>query len=210
LPPPKLYTKSEIKSLQKQKANTITLILALKPRNDDDENDNDDQHNQNHKNKNNAIYEATRLCTVLYATALANKTPLSSTVRNNFISSSDDDDDKNNNILTLIRHHLSRTDLSNCWDSMVGILFFNTLIAAAACNDTCNDTDTDADTDTENTAKPAKDASSGMAAQVQASRKWFVALAIRCSILLSFSHTDVVVDMLSLVLDVQAVLRGAD
>lgn len=76
--------------------------------------------------------------------------------------------------------------MSNCWDSMVGILFWCTLVTGAACNDP-DDHDV----------------------EVLATKKWMVALAIRCSILLTFQHTDAVIRTLRTVLAVQGVLRGA-
>lgn len=70
----------------------------------------------------------------------------------------------------------------------MGILFWITLVTAAACNDDGEKSDT----------------------EILATRKWMIALAIRCSILLSFQHTDAVVRMLRMLLDVQRVLRGGD
>jgi hypothetical protein len=90
-------------------------------------------------------------------------------------------------IVIQIRDHLLRTNLSNCWDSMVGILFWCTTITGAACN---NVDQGDID--------------------VLATKKWMVALAIRSSILLIFQHTNAMVKMLRTMLVVQKTLRGQE
>ncbi|CAD0096823.1 unnamed protein product [Aureobasidium vineae] len=152
----RIYTELEVQALHRKKRRTIDQIVALEARDD-------------------PIYEAIRLCALLYATAIHCKMPLSTTARS-FPS----------RIVLQIRDNLLRTDMSNCWDSMVGILFWCTIVTGAACN-TADDEDI----------------------EVLATKKWMVALAIRSSILLIFQHTDAVVRMLRTILVVQKMLRGS-
>ncbi|KAI5251901.1 hypothetical protein E4T42_03851 [Aureobasidium subglaciale] len=156
--PRKTYTEQEARALHRKKSNAIDQIVALEAHND-------------------AVYEATRLCALLYATAIHCSTPFSTAAR------SFPRQNGTLNIVLQIRDHLASTDLSNCWDSMVGILFWCTLVTGAACHD-ADDQDV----------------------EVLATKKWMVALAIRCSILLTFQHTDAVVRILRTILAVQSTL----
>ncbi|KAG9547817.1 hypothetical protein KCU79_g15240, partial [Aureobasidium melanogenum] len=150
----RIYTELEVQALHRKKHKAIDQIVALEARND-------------------PIYEALRLCALLYATAIHCNMPLSTTARS-FPS----------NIVIQIRDNLLRTDLSNCWDSMVGMLFWCTIVTGAACND-ADDEDV----------------------EVLATKKWMVAHAIRSSILLLFQHTHAMLRMLRTILVVQKVLR---
>ncbi|KAI4729254.1 hypothetical protein E4T49_02964 [Aureobasidium sp. EXF-10728] len=152
----KIYTELEVQALHRKKQRTTDQIVALEARDD-------------------PVYEAIRLCALLYATAIHCNMPLSTTARS-FPS----------RIVLQIRDNLLRTDLSNCWDSMVGMLFWCTIVTGAACNN----------------ADPED-------IEVLATKKWMVALAIRSSILLIFQHTDAMVRMLRTILVVQKVLRGS-
>jgi hypothetical protein len=100
----KIYTEIEVEALQKKKQRAIDQIILLKARDD-------------------PVYEAIRLCALLYATAIHCNMPLSTTARS-FPSQ----------IVIQIRDNLLRTNLSNCWDSMVGIFFWCTTVTGAACN----------------------------------------------------------------------------
>ena len=153
----RVYTELEIQALQSKKRRAIDQIVVLEARDD-------------------SVYEAIRLCAVLYAAAISCNTPFSVAAQS-----------FPNRIVIQIRDHLLRTDLSNCWDSMVGVLFWCTTVTGAACN---NADDTDID--------------------VLATKKWMVALAIRSSILLIFQHTDAVMRMLRTILVVQKSLRGLE
>jgi hypothetical protein len=153
----KTYTELEIQALQRKKREAIDQIVVLDARDD-------------------SVYEAIRLCAQLYATAILCNLPLSTTARSS-----------PNRIVIQIRDHLLRTDLSNCWDSMVGMFFWCTAVTGAACN---NADDGDID--------------------VLATKKWMVALAIRSSILLIFQHTNAMVKMLRTMLVVQKSLRGLE
>lgn len=148
------YTELEMQALHRKKHKAVEQIVAIKPRDD-------------------PVYEALRLCALLYATAIHCNMPLSITARS-FPSK----------IVIQIRDNLLRTDLSNCWDSMVGMLFWCTIVTGAACNDADDDD-----------------------IEVLATKKWMVAHAIRSSILLLFQHTHAIVRMLRTILVVQKVLR---
>ncbi|KAH0366750.1 hypothetical protein KCU65_g5109, partial [Aureobasidium melanogenum] len=152
----RIYTKLEVQALHKMKHKAIEQIVALKPRPD-------------------PVYEALRLCALLYATAIHFNKPFSTTARS-FPSK----------IVIQIRDNLLRTDLSDCWDSMLGMLFWCTIVTGAACND-ADDEDV----------------------EVLATKKWMVAHAIRSSILLLFQHTHAMLKMLRTMLVVQKVLRGS-
>jgi hypothetical protein len=153
----KTYTEQEIEALQRKRQRAIDQIVILETRDD-------------------SVYEAIRLCALLYATAIHCNMPLSTTAQS-FPSQ----------IVIQIRDHLLRTNLSNCWDSMVGILFWCTTVTGAACN---NADHTNID--------------------VLATKKWMAALAIRSSILLIFQHTNAMVKMLRTMLVVQKTLRGQE
>lgn len=153
----RIYTELEIQALQGKKQNAIDQIVLLEAQDD-------------------SVYEAIRLCAQLYATAIHCNMPFSTVAHSS-----------PNQIVIQIRDHLLRTDLSNCWDSMVGMLYWCTTVTGAACN---NADDSDID--------------------VLATKKWMVALAIRSSILLIFQHTDAMVRMLRTILVLQKSLRGQE
>ncbi|KEQ73875.1 hypothetical protein M436DRAFT_81298 [Aureobasidium namibiae CBS 147.97] len=153
----RVYTELEVQALQRKKQKAVDQIVLLDARDD-------------------SVYEAIRLCALLYATAIHCNMPFSTTAHS-----------FPGQIVIQIRDHLLRTDLSNCWDSMVGVLYWCTTITGAACN---NADDNDID--------------------VLATKKWMVALAIRSSILLIFQHTDAMVRMLRTILVVQKSLRAQE
>lgn len=153
----RIYTELEVQALQRKKQKAIDQIVLLEAQDD-------------------SVYEAIRLCAQLYATAIHCNMPFSTVAHGS-----------PNRIVIQIRDQLLRTDLSNCWDSMMGMLYWCTTVTGAACND-ADDTDID----------------------VLATKKWMVALAIRTSILLIFQHTDAMVRMLRTILVVQKSLRGQE
>lgn len=75
--------------------------------------------------------------------------------------------------LHALRAALDRSDLSNCWDDMAGVLFWVALVGGAA-------------------ASPGD----------RLLRKWLVAMSVRCSIVLAFGHGAAVVGALRMLLRV--------
>lgn len=152
----------------------------------------------------NNIYEAIRLCARLYASAIWYNIPLSTASRPAA------PDAKVQHVFcgvtpAMIRHVLARTDLFNCWDEMIGVLLWVTLVsgaaaAAAACS-----------SNTSSSEEKGKHIEASSAAveeltEAEATRKWLIALSMRCSILLSFERTAAVMESLQRLLDVQCLL----
>ena len=75
--------------------------------------------------------------------------------------------------LHALRAALDRSDLSNCWDDMAGVLFWVALVGGAA-------------------ARPGD----------RLLRKWLVAMSVRCSVVLAFGHGAAVVGALRMLLRV--------
>ncbi|GAB7350928.1 hypothetical protein MBLNU459_g1438t2 [Dothideomycetes sp. NU459] len=142
-------------------------------------------------------YESVRLCARIYASAIQQKVPLSVAANPSASSRSDIIDCKATPLM--VKETLMRTDIPDCWNSMVGVLFWITLVAGAACNAAPQ--------------PPPRRASIGMGGlheenptELELTRRWLIAVGIRCSVLLSFEHTTAVVQTLNKLLAVQDML----
>lgn len=149
------------------------------------------------------IYDAILLCARLYASAIWYKIPLSTAGR------PAKPGDRVQHIFcgvtpSTIRKAILRTDLFSCWDEMIGVLLWVVFVAGAASNATAS-THTDADP-TGSTHGHAQENVEGTAGEGNKERRWLVALAVRCSILLSFEHTAAVTGALQRLLIVQDLL----
>lgn len=94
----------------------------------------------------------------------------------------------------LIKAALVRTDLSDCWGHMAGVLYFVAVIAGACANpDSPNN-------------KPRRELSE----EEEEGRKWLAAIAVRCSILLSFEYSGAILGTLKRLVGIEQVLAKAD
>lgn len=165
-----------------QRSNLISRILALLP---DDSGDN--------------TYESVRLCARLYASAIWQKCPLSLAAHPNASLLRTNIADCGVTPL-MIKEALIKAEIHEAWNSMIGVLFWITLVAGAACNTV--------------PYAPPRRASIGVGNmhaenlfdEEEVTRKWLIAVGLRCSVLLSFEHTAAVVQMLRKLLDVQDML----
>lgn len=145
-------------------------------------------------------YESVRLCARTYASAIWQRIPLSLAAHPNASSRTDITDCGVTPLM--IKEALMQTEISDCWHSMIGVLFWITLVAGAACNTV--------------PYVPTRRASIGfgnlyaenIVDEEALTRKWLIAVGIRCSVLLSFEHTAAVVQTLRKLLDVQEMLAN--
>ncbi|KAF1356956.1 hypothetical protein BDV97DRAFT_394823 [Delphinella strobiligena] len=152
------------------------------------------------------IYDVILLCARLYASAIWYNTPLSTAghpakpgdkVQHIFCGVSP----------STIRIAILRTDLFSCWDEMIGVLLWVVFVAGAASHESSS-ADTNADS-TNSSSRHGRENVSATGDEGNVERRWFIALAMRCSILLSFEHTAAVTEALRKLLTVQDLLgRG--
>ena len=148
-------------------------------------------------------YEALRLTALVYSHALASRIPFSSAsaqlsrVYNSSTAhcnlSSDHLHNSDIGSLSwhiLIKTALIRTNLSDCWGHMAGVLFFITLIAGACANP---------DSDCNKSRRE-------LSVEEEEGRKWLAAITVRCSIVLSFEFGEVVLETLKRLVSIERVL----
>ena len=147
-------------------------------------------------------YEALRLVSLIYAHALASRIPFSKaaieitrtsrptvfqrlapSVPNPTLPGS-------NSIHIQIRDALIRTDTTECWGHLAGVLFWITLVAGAAAN-------------------PGPIANEERHGEDEDGRKWLAAIAVRCSIVLSFEYGSAMMETLKRMVGIEAVLSGS-
>jgi hypothetical protein len=87
-----------------------------------------------------------------------------------------------------IRNLLMRTDTSDCWGQMVGVLFWVALIAGASANPA---------------AWPGGYVPRRESGEEEEARKWLAAVVVRCSIILGFEFGSPVLETLKRVMAVQ-------
>ncbi|KAK7511571.1 hypothetical protein IWZ03DRAFT_63293 [Phyllosticta citriasiana] len=127
-----------------------------------------------------ARYEAARLAAKLYAYALAHRVPLSAAAA------------AHEGILAQLvaALKLSHCPYSDCWDDMTGVLYWITLVGAAAAA-------------AERSANVAGMGADGTRRH-ERERRWLAALNIRCAIVLAFEHRAALVGSLRTMLDALA------
>ncbi|KAL1306751.1 hypothetical protein AAFC00_005415 [Neodothiora populina] len=138
-----------------------------------------------------AIYEAVRLCARLSASAIWYEIPLSVAAR------PPRPEDKVQHVFggftpLRMKQVLAQTDMFSCWGDMVGVLLWIALVSGAACNKVGQVSD-----------ESGSDARQRYEAET--TRKWLIAIAMRCSILLLEDKT-VVMMALSKLLAIQNLL----
>lgn len=142
-------------------------------------------------------YEAIRLTSRLWAHALANRVPFSEAAAQ--LSAPDVTAmAKPTHSLSMhirIRNALMKTDTSDCWDHMAGVLFWITLVAGAAANPE---------------AAPAgyiTRRESTFSGEEEEARKWLAAITVRCSIVLGFEYGSSIMETLKRMIGIQQALR---
>lgn len=98
-----------------------------------------------------------------------------------------------------IKNALSRTNITDCWGPMNGVLFWIVIVAAASANpERIRSPDT-------SPTESAKDEE-----EFEEARKWLTAIAVRCSILLGFEHGGAVLETLKRLVGIEQALKKAD
>lgn len=154
-------------------------------------------------------FEAIRLIGRVYAHALANEIPFSkaaaelggydtyTTTPPSYPCSALNGSPKQYGAMSWhirIKAALIRTDLSDCWGNLAGVLYWLTLIAGACANpDSPNN-------------KPRRELSE----EEEEGRKWLAAIAVRCSIVLSFEYGGSILETLKRLVGIEQVLAKAD
>nr|OQO23155.1 hypothetical protein B0A51_09641 [Rachicladosporium sp. CCFEE 5018] len=127
-------------------------------------------------------YEVIRRTARVYARALAHRIPLSVAAA---IQEAD---------LAGIRHALGRTCLDSCWNQLAGVLFWVTMVASAASHQSVGAKSHDPTPEFDPAAEEA--------------RRFFVAIMVRCSVILGFEHGSAVLGTLKKMLELQQQLGG--
>ncbi|KAK5123177.1 hypothetical protein LTR85_003375 [Meristemomyces frigidus] len=145
-------------------------------------------------------YEAIRLTCLLYSQALAKRVPFSEAAAqrntpNKGINANQDMPTQAPAVHVRIRNALMKTDTTDCWGHMAGVLFWIALVAGAAANPT---------------AAPSGYADGnepGIRAEEQAAGEWFAAIVVRCSIVMGFEFGPSIMETLKRMVGIQQVLR---
>ena len=111
---------------------------------------------------------------------------------------------------------------TECWEDMTGVLYWICLVCAAACHTQIvappafsrSQVELALNSSLQPEIHAALEARERIPARItnanpenEATRRFFTAMAIRCSILLRFEHTDAVIIMLRRLAEVQEILR---
>lgn len=155
-------------------------------------------------------YESLRLVALVYAHALANEVPFSKAAAQLATASprvrtsplpiyplSNGVTSKQQAGMSwhlVIKSALIRTDLSDCWSHMAGVLFWMALVAGACANPD----------------SPSKKPRRELSDEDEEGRKWLAAIAVRCSIVLSFEYGGAILETLKRVVGIEQALAGAD
>lgn len=124
-------------------------------------------------------YEAIRLAALIYTQALTTKTPFSKAAKQLTRPGHAPPTllDSTTPLPIQIRNALMRTDTSECWDQLAGVLFWICLVAGAAAN-------------------PGPLANEDREGIDEDARKWVTAVGVRCCIVLSFEYGHAVLETL--------------
>lgn len=133
------------------------------------------------------IYEAVRLTSMVYSTALVSRVPFSKAAE--ICSSTGVTEDLRRPLHVQIKEALMKTDISTCWGKMAGVLLWISLVAGAA-------------------ASPRSQAAVRPSKESKDARRWLAAVTIRCSILLGFEHPKAVLGTLKRMSELQRVLSA--
>jgi hypothetical protein len=133
------------------------------------------------------MYEAIRLTSRIYAHALAN--------RISFSEAAQQIQPPLDGALPLhieIRNALIKTDMTDCWGHMAGVLFWLGVIAGAAANPA---------------ASPAGYISRRETGDEEDARKYLAATVVRCSILMGFEYGPAIMETMKRIIGIQTVLH---
>lgn len=146
-------------------------------------------------------FEALRLTAVLFAFALSNGIPLSKAAP--MLSEMPGFQRQANPTACqiLIKSTLVRTDLSDAWGNMAGVLLWITLIAGASSNP-------DSPYHPRSDENPSADG--GRIGEEEEARKWLAAVAVRCSIILSFEYGGAMLETLKRLVGIEQILAKMD
>ena len=149
-------------------------------------------------------YEAIRLTSRIYAHALARQIPFSEAAAQlhtiaspSSISNSHGPYVNGIPIHIRIKDALLRTNMTDCWGHLAGVLFWIALVAGASAN-------------------PQSSAVVGgyvvrrESGDEEEARKWLAAVAVRCSIVLSFEHGGAMLETLKRMVAIQDVLAKGE
>jgi hypothetical protein len=143
------------------------------------------------------IFEALRLAAVLYAFALLNGVPFSEA---GAMLSSDASGQQQAGPASwhiVVKSVLIRTNLSDAWGNMAGVLLWITLVAGAGTN-----LDSPSSTPREETVSP----DGSRVGEEEEARKWLAAVAVRCSIVLSFEYGGAMLETLRRMVGIEQIL----
>lgn len=138
-------------------------------------------------------YEAIRLTSRLYAHALARRIAFSEAAAQLSSTESDGSQASSTALHVKIHRALMRTDITDCWGHMSGVLFWIALVAGASANPM---------------APSYRDGFANAAAteEGEEARKWLAAITIRCSIVLGFEFGSSIMETLKRMIGIQQVL----
>lgn len=139
-----------------------------------------------------SVYESLRLTALLYSQALVARIPFS--LASKCLADPGSMPIAQGNSTSepqhlQLRRALLQTDMSSLWGPLVGVLFFIALVGGAGAN-------------------PGPLAQEERVGSVEDGRKFLAAVAVRCSIVLSFEHGGVVLEMLRRFVAVEGILNG--
>ena len=139
-------------------------------------------------------YEALRLTALVYSHALATRTPLSRTGDLIIVGTASSSTGQwpagisaMESLHVQIRNAILKTDCSDCWGPLAGVLFWISLVAGAAAN-------------------PGPLANEERVSEDEDGRKFLAAIAVRSSILLSFEFGGVMLESLRRLVGIEDVL----
>lgn len=133
-------------------------------------------------------YEAIRLTTLLYSQSLCTRTPFSSLHHQQHPQQQQNGAPPPH---IPIKTALQKTNTSDCWGHLAGILFWIALVAGASANPGLLD-----ETD--------------RVGEEEDGRKWLAAVAVRCSIVLSFEFGGAMLGTLERLVRVEGLLAGRE
>ncbi|KAK4993930.1 hypothetical protein LTR50_000144 [Elasticomyces elasticus] len=148
------------------------------------------------------VYEAVRRASVIYAQALVCHVPFSEARTQ---SHTDSQPPSTYISPSAVRSVLESTDLSDCWGNMAGVLYWIALLTAAASNGLLRRMSSDTRHGRRDQAHVIE---TEMVEDLKETRKWLVAVAVRCTAVLIFEHRLAVLISLRRMVAVQEILRA--
>ncbi|KAK4998822.1 hypothetical protein LTR66_002012 [Elasticomyces elasticus] len=148
------------------------------------------------------VYEAVRRTSVIYAQSLVCHVPFSEARTQSY---TDSQSPSTHISPSAVRSVLESTDLSDCWGNMAGVLYWIALLTAAASNGLLRRMSSDTRHGRRDQAHVIE---TEMIEDLKETRKWLVAVAVRCTAVLFFEHRLAVLISLRRMVAVQEILRA--